>query len=67
MQIRDELVTMRWRSNNGFSCPIVIRTAYGGYIAGGAIYHSQTGASLFTANPGCGSSVPRTPSTRTGC
>jgi 2-oxoisovalerate dehydrogenase E1 component len=52
MQIRDELVTMRWRSGNSFSCPLVIRVAYGGYIAGGAIYHSQSGAALFTANPG---------------
>jgi 2-oxoisovalerate dehydrogenase E1 component len=52
MQIRDELVTMRWRSGNDFSCPLVIRVAYGGYITGGAIYHSQSGAALFTAQPG---------------
>ena len=52
MQIRDELATMRWRSNNTFASPVVIRAAYGGYISGGAVYHSQTGAVLFTANPG---------------
>jgi diguanylate cyclase (GGDEF)-like protein len=52
MQIRDELVTMRWRSGNAFTCPVVIRVAYGGYITGGAIYHSQSGAALFTAQPG---------------
>jgi 2-oxoisovalerate dehydrogenase E1 component len=51
MQIRDELSTMRWRSNGAFSAPLVLRTTYGGYIRG-AIYHSQTGATLFTHCPG---------------
>ena len=51
MQLRNEVSTLRYRSNNAWKCPLVIRVPVGGYIHG-ALYHSQSIDGYFIHMPG---------------
>ncbi len=59
-QIINEAAKLRYRSNNDFGCPIVIRVPYGGGITGG-LYHSQSVEALFFSTPGLKIVAPTTP------
>lgn len=59
-QIVSEIARMRFRSNGAFGVPMVIRMPYGGGVHG-ALYHSQSNESYFTATVGLKVVAPGTP------
>src|SRR5215207_9507232 len=60
MQIRNEVALTRWRSDGDTKCPMVLRVPVGGYLKGGAVYHSQSGTTLFSHTPGLMIAYPST-------
>lgn len=59
-QIISEAAKIRYRSNNDWSCPMVIRAPYGGGVHG-ALYHSQSVEAVFANQPGLKIVMPSTP------
>ena len=59
-QIVSEAAKIRYRSNNDWSCPLVVRAPYGGGIHG-ALYHSQSVEAMFAGTPGLKIVIPSSP------
>ncbi|WP_202076760.1 alpha-ketoacid dehydrogenase subunit beta [Caldalkalibacillus salinus] len=59
-QIVSEAAKIRYRSNNDWTCPIVVRAPYGGGVHG-ALYHSQSVEAMFNSTPGLKIVAPSTP------
>jgi len=65
-QLVSNMATLRWRSFGEWKCPLVIYAPCGGYLPGGALWHSQSGEASFARVPGIRVVVPSTPSDAAG-
>ena len=65
-QLVSNMATLRWRSFGHWKCPLVIYAPCGGYLPGGALWHSQAGEASFARIPGIRVVVPSTPADAAG-
>lgn len=65
-QLVSNMATLRWRSFGHWKCPLVIYAPCGGYLPGGALWHSQAGEGSFARVPGIRVLVPSTPADASG-
>ncbi|HAV14267.1 MAG TPA: hypothetical protein DCX06_12355 [Opitutae bacterium] len=65
-QLVSNMATLRWRSFGHWKCPLVIYAPCGGYLPGGALWHSQAGEASFARVPGIRVAIPSTPSDAAG-
>lgn len=65
-QLVSNMATLRWRSFGHWKCPLVIYAPCGGYLPGGALWHSQAGEASFARIPGIRVVVPSTPADASG-
>lgn len=65
-QLVSNMATLRWRSFGQWKCPLVIYAPCGGYLPGGALWHSQAGEASFARVPGIRVAVPSTPADAAG-
>lgn len=65
-QLFNNIALLRWRSNGDWTCPAIIYAPCGGYLPGGAIWHSQSNESAFAHFPGLIIVMPSTPEDASG-
>ncbi len=65
-QLITNLATLRWRSNGKWAAPCVLYAPYGGYLPGGAIWHSQANEGAIAHYPGLSVAIPSTPQDAAG-